>query len=266
MGYYAKHFKNKIILCNCDDPKQSNFYKFFKTKFKKLGLKKLISTHYQPSGLFEFSDAYMKEYDGKREKNIPLDQDGDFESPECVDLLKQADIVVTNPPFSKFRKFVALLVRHKKKFLIIGNFNATSYKEVFPLFQQNKIWLGMMPRGHTFIRPDGSENSVNSVWYTNLPNRKRTEEFVAAKKYAPETYPKYDNYDAIEVSKVKLIPNDYDGEMGVPITFLEKLNPSQFQLVGLSRYLSRDRGGKDFELNGKIVYMRVIIKWKELPK
>jgi hypothetical protein len=207
----------------------------------------------------------------------------DFRSKEAVELLKQADIVVTNPPFSLFREYVTQLIEYEKKLLIIGNMNAVTYKEIFPLIKDNKIWLGVSPRGMTFLRPDGSEEQTNAVWFTNLPHAKRNEELILVQKYKgnEQNYPKYDNYDAIEVSEVKNIPKDYDGVMGVPITFLDKHNPEQFEIVG-----SYNNGAHGEEVgaiktealvNGKIIlwngpvinkqplYKRILIKRKGKP-
>lgn len=230
---YRPFFKGKVVYCNCDDPEESNFWKFFKARFNGLKLKKLISTHYDQEG----KSSYKLEYDGERVTKSELDGNGDFRSPECVELLKESDIVVTNPPFSLFREFVALLMKHEKKFAIIGSMNAITYKEIFPLIKDNKIWLGYT-QPKIFIQPDGSEKKFgNILWYTNLEIPKRHEPMLLGGSYERGSkkgmFPKYDNYDAINVDRVCDIPEDYDGVMGVPITFLDKYCPEQFEIVEL---------------------------------
>lgn len=261
LKHYKKHFKDKVVLCNCDDPFISNFFNYFALNFEKLGLKKLITTCFksQSMDLFSTNDseqAIYLEYTGdKNGDNVPnpeeiginyLQGDGDFRSKECIELLKQADIVVTNPPFSLFREYVAQLVEYNKKFVIVGSLNATSYKEVFKLIQENKIWLGYnsvkrftMPENyeHNSIKiENGVKYAVfgNICWFTNLDIAKRHEDLLFYKKYSPNEYPNYDNYNAIEVNKVSEIPIDYFGAMGVPITFLDKYNPSQFEILGIT--------------------------------
>jgi hypothetical protein len=252
LRHYTRHFKNKTVLCNCDDPKVSNFFHYFSHNFEKLKLKKLITTCYKNCDADLFSKHTAEkgiylEYDGdKNDNRIPdpdeigihtLKGDGDFRSEECVKLLKQADVVVTNPPFSLFREYVEQLVKNKKKFLIIGNINAISYKECFELIRKNKMWLGYNCARH-FERPDGSMfESARSFWYTNLDTAKRHEGIIPFRNYDPAEFPAYDNYEAIEVSKAVDIPADYDGVMGVPITFLDKYNPKQFEILGIT-----DRG------------------------
>ena len=231
---YRPFFKDKIVYCNCDDPEESNFWKFFKTRFNGLKLKKLISTHYDQEG----KSSYKLEYDGERVVKSELDGNGDFRSPECVELLKESDIVVTNHPFSLFREFVALLMKYEKKFAIIGNMNAITYKEIFPLIKDNKIWLGYT-QPKIFIQPDGSEKKFgNILWYTNLEIPKRHEPMLLGGSYEKGSkkgmFPKYDNYDAINVDRVCDIPEDYDGVMGVPITFLDKYCPEQFEIVDIN--------------------------------
>lgn len=288
MRHYRKHFKGKTVLCNCDDPFESNFFKYFVLNFKRLGLKKLIATCYATSpiagqqlSLFDvvggeeeqrnkpYKAVVTKVYDvtgdggvdmfdvaelfKKHENELTeLEGDGDFRSDECLALLDEADIVVTNPPFSLFREYVATLMEHDKKFIIIGNSNAITYKEVFPLIMQNKLWLGVTRSGtgsmwfrimDDFPVKSGQkvENGVryqtidNSAWFTNLDVKKRHEEMILVKRYTPDDYPHYDNYDAIEVSKIVDIPLDYSGVMGVPITFLGKYNPDQFEIVGITK-------------------------------
>ena len=232
--HYKQHFKDKIVLCNCDEPTWSAFWKYFHLNFSALGLKKLISTHYDKT-----EPTYKMEYTGGDDNDIevgvktPLEGNGDFRNQECLDLLDEADIVVTNPPFSLFREYVAVLMEHQKKFLIIGNKNAITYKEFFPLLKENKVWLGFT-NAKEFLQRDGSiKKFVNTGWFTNLDINKCHEKLILWKNYTPEEYPKYDNYDAINVDKVSEIPCDYDGVMGVPITFLDKYNPDQFEIIGL---------------------------------
>lgn len=236
LRHYRRHFKDKTVLCNCDDPTWSAFWKYFHLNFSALGLKKLISTHYDKN-----EPTYEMEYTGGDDNDIevgvktPLEGDGDFRSEECLALLDEADIVVTNPPFSLFREYVAVLMKHQKKFIIVGNMNAITYKEIFPLIKDGLVWLGVS-RLVSFVTPEGMTKGVQCRWFTNLNIKKRHEELILVKKYAghEDEYPKYDNYDAIEVSKVTDIPLDYDGVMGVPITFLDKYCPEQFEILGTS--------------------------------
>ena len=273
---YRDHFKGKVVYCNCDDPIESEFYHYFSYKFEDLGLKKLISTGYKEDG---HGVAYIYEGDknGNRIPNIeeieryPLKGSGDFRSEECIEFLKEADIVVTNPPFSLFREYVAQLVEYGKEFLIVGNSNAITYKEIFPLIKENKLWLGVSlnaTKCSFIVNEDYDGKNVfynngvkyakvnNAVWFTNLDHKKRHEELLLYKKYNEEEYPKYDNYDAIEVSKVTDIPMDYEGIMGVPITFLNKYCPTQFEIV---KFRKGD-DGKDLCVNGKCPYFRILIK------
>ena len=262
LKHYKKHFKDKVVLCNCDDPRVSNFFHFFSYNFEKLGLKKLIATCYknQDSDLFSQNNserAIYLEYTGdKNGNNVPdaeeigikhLQGDGDFRSKECIELLKQADIVVTNPPFSLFREYVSQLVEYDKKFVIIGHQNAITYKEIFKLIKENKIWLGFGFTGGAghFIntqyenyatatdKKEGMIRVSGVHWFTNLDINKRHEDLILYKNYTPEEYPKYENFDAINVDVTKDIPVDYSGAMGVPITFLDKYNPEQFEIIGL---------------------------------
>jgi len=264
--HYKKHFKNKVVFCNCDDPRVSKFFHYFSYNFKYLKLKKLITTCYknQDMNLFSRHDterAIYLEYEGdKNENKVPdpeeigikqLKEDGDFRSPECIKLLEQADIVVTNPPFSLFREYVAQLIEFDKKFLIIGNSNAIGNKEIFPLIKIGKIWLGYKNGDMAFKVPDSYEPRTtrywedddgqkwrsmgNACWFTNLDYAKRHEDLILYKTYNETDYPKYDNYNAIEVSKVNNIPIDYKGVMGVPITFLKKYNPDQFEILGATQ-------------------------------
>jgi len=263
LKHYKKHFKNKVIYCNCDDPRVSNFFHYFSYNFEKLGLKKLIATCYKNQNMDLFSQnnsekAIYLEYNGDENgNNVPdvaeigiknLNGDGDFRSNESIELLKQADIVVTNPPFSLFREYVAQLVKYDKKFLIIGHQNALTYKEIFPLIKENKLWLGFGFKGGAahFINKhyedyatasdhkDGMIRVSGVVWYTNLDISKRHEDLILYKQYHPDEYLNYDNYDAINIDKTKDIPLDYKGVMGVPITFMNKYNPEQFEILGTS--------------------------------
>ncbi len=303
LKYYKKHFKDKVVYCNCDDPRVSNFFHYFSYNFEKLGLKKLIATCYknQERDLFSKNDsesAIYLEYTGDKNGNFVPDPeeigikhlkgDGDFRSKESIDLLKQADIVVTNPPFSLFREYVAQLIEHDKKFVIVGHQNAITYKEIFKLIKENKLWLGYGFKGGAghFInehyedyatatdRKEGMIRVSGVHWFTNLEINKRHEDLILYKNYNKEEYPKYDNYNAIEVSKTKEIPMDYAGIMGVPITFLDKYNPDQFEIFGLSASAGYNEsivgipflGEKDARplLNGKNTYARIFIKNKRL--
>lgn len=335
LHHYWEHFRGKTILCNCDDPYESNFFKYFAMHFNHLGLKKLICTCYAGSPVQEtqlslFGDDVpvgepqtdRKPYKIVIENEIPdmngsgavdltdvelflqsdegkpelLHGDGDFRSEECIKLLKEADIVVTNPPFSLFREYVAQLIEYDKKFIIIGNQNAITYKEIFPLLKDNKMWLGYgFSGGNAYFsiptqdisrfangvyNPEtGLVKFRNCAWYTNLDIVKRHEEMILYKPYDPEEYPKYDNYNAIEVSKTADIPCDYNGVMGVPITFLDKYNPEQFDILMLANGNARtntdedilnsvdyvhhpnDKGGLGV-INGERVYARILIHRK----
>ena len=296
LRHYKEHFKDKVVFCNCDDPRVSNFFHYFSYNFEQLGLKKLITTCYknQNSGLFsehESERAVYLEYTGDRDgNNVPdpeeigiknLKGDGDFRSEESVELLKQADIVVTNPPFSLFREYVALLDKYEKKFLIVGTMFAITYKEVFKLIKENKIWLGYgFEQGNAYFKIAHDNDYANGVydantglvkfrnvaWFTNLEHKKRHEELILYKRYTPEEYPKYDNYDAIEVSRIANIPMDYDGVMGVPITFLENYNPEQFEILGANRGVDQDPNkiyGRGSHLNGKETFKRLFIRNKK---
>lgn len=323
MKHYKNHFKDKVVYCNCDDPRVSNFFHFFSYNFEKLGLKKLITTCYKSQSMDLFSENASKqaiylEYTGDKNGNlvpdpeeigiVELKGDGDFRSKESIELLKQADIVVTNPPFSLFREFISQLDDYDKKFIIIGNVNAITYKETFRLIKENKLWLGASihsgdrefgvphdypitaagsridKNGNKFIRVKGVR------WFTNLDYEERHEDLILYKSYTPKEYPKYENFDAINVNKTKDIPADYDGYMGVPITFLDKYNPDQFEIIGLGisnsgieigvqpykpehkkyRKEVQKRGAVDGDLymmiNGEVSvpYARIIIKNKTL--
>lgn len=292
LSHYKEHFRGKTVLCNCDDPRISNFFRYFAYNFEHLGLKRLITTCYknQNTDLFSMNtceQAIWLEYFGdKNGDKIPnpdeigihnFKGDGDFRSAECIELLKQADIVVTNPPFSLFREYVAQLIEYDKKFVIIGHQNAITYKEIFPLIKDNKIWLGYGFKGgaghfiskyeDTATAGDHREGMIRVsgvVWFTNLDIDKRHEDLILYKTYNPEDYPKYDNYDAINVDKTSDIPCDYDGVMGVPITFLDKYNPNQFEIVAFRKGVD----GKDLiysTLEGGVVqpYFRILVRlWR----
>lgn len=272
LRHYKDHFKNKIIFCNCDDPEESNFWKYFELNFEFLGLKKLISTHYnatEPSYKLELIGDIGG--DGKVTKGdiikTPLKQNGDFRSPECVEILKEVDIVVTNPPFSIIRDYIAQLDEYNKKFIFIGPQNIITYKEVFPLIKDNKLWLGYT-HPKEFVKPDGNFQKFGNIsWFTNLKIKKRTENLLLYKKYNAKDYPKYDSFDAIHVGKVKDIPCDYYGIMGVPITVLDNYNPDQFTIIGISNH--GDMAGIPFtnnsycEINGDRKYCRLFIQRKK---
>jgi hypothetical protein len=326
-GHYTGHFKGKTIFCNCDDPYESNFFKYFALSFNVLGLKKLIATCYAGSpiantqlslfdheskenkttrmphkiiineaidenkdGAFDLQDIVASLAKNKKNTLTRLSGDGDFRSQECIEILKEADIVVTNPPFSLFREYIAQLMEHKKQFLIIGNINAITYKEVFPLVKENKIWLGVSIHSgdREFRVPDYypldaagyrvDKNGIKYIrvkgvrWITNLDYKQRHEDLFLYKAYNSTEYPKYDNYDAINVSKTEEIPKDYDGVMGVPITFMDKYNPDQFEIISANDVrvnesipykehgLIKDKEGA---IDGKPTYVRILIKRKK---
>ena len=275
MRYYKDFFKGKVVYCNCDDARESNFFKYFSLNFEFLGLKKLITTGYKADG-----KGVVLVYEGDKNGNRRVDNeeiivnelngDGDFRSEECIEYLKQADVVVTNPPFSLFRQYVKQLMDYGKKFIIIGNQNAITYKEIFPYIKNNQLWLGMN-FVKSFEKPNGDIQKFGNIsWFTNIENKKRTQPIDLYKRYSFEEYPKYDNYDAIEVSRVDEIPMDYDGVMGVPITFLYKYNPTQFEIIGMSASAGYNKdivgipfiGEKDARclINGKNVYARILIR------
>ena len=321
LRYYRKHFKGKTVFCNCDDPFESNFFKYFVLNFNRLGLKKLIATCYATSpianqqlSLFDvlggdeankgkpYKAVVTKIYDATGDGGIDmldvaelfkigenelieLKGDGDFRSDECLELLEEANIVVTNPPFSLFREYVGTLMDYNKEFLIIGSQNALTYKEIFPLLMANKMWLGYKSGDMAFTVPDYYEpretrywededgqkwrSMGNICWFTNLDIKKRHEDLILIKKYNPEEYPKYDNYNAINIDRVVNIPYDYEGLMGVPITFMDKYNPEQFEIIdGIGRYsiLNNEetkKAGKYLSMiDGKAKYFRYIIRNK----
>ena len=293
LQFYKSHFKDKVVFCNCDDPRVSNFFKYFAGNFEELGIKKILTSCYreqsgdlfggknQESGFFfEYANTDEQKSTINSPEILPLEGDGDFRSPESIELLKQSDIVVTNPPFSLFREYVEQLVKYNKKFLIIGNVNAITYKEIFKLIKENKAWLGInLGRGVSgFIVPQhyelyGTEARIdefgnrivspnNCLWLTNLDTFKRHEDILLTKKYHgnEREYPKYDNYDGINVNKTEDIPLDYKGVMGVPITFLHKFNPDQFDLIKFRK----GNDEKDLSINGKCPYFRILIRNKRV--
>ncbi len=298
LKHYREHLLGKTVYCNCDDPTISNFYHYFKQNFEKLGLKKLITTCYKNRQIEMFSKHDSKtaariEYlgNGTGPTKFQLKEDGDFRSQECIALLKQADIVVTNPPFSLFREYIAQLIEYNKEFVVIGNKNAITYKEIFPLIKADKLWIGNTPMSQDLLfdvpeqyaeelrktkKPGSAYKIVDgivkarsqSVWFTNLDHKKRNEELTLFKRYSPEKYPKYDNYDAIDVDKTAHIPKDYAGEMGVPITFLDKHNPQQFEIIGMDRPLITQLTGKQsrFRIEGKEIYARIVIRNKGIQQ
>lgn len=288
LKYYKDYFKGKVVYCNCDgflNEEKSNFFVYFSLNYEFLGLKGLICTKYNPNGKgrkYEYyGDLNGNNYPDEEEIfTSDLEGDGDFRSEECIEILKKCDIVCTNPPFSLFRQYVAQLFEYHKDFLIIGNVNAISYKEVFPLINENKMWLGVssfnkgmyfgVPDDYTYAdtyKFDRERNGkkvmrVSSIcWFTNLDHKKRHEELLLYKKYNTEEYPKYDNYDAIEVGKTKDIPMDYNGIMGVPITFLDKYCPEQFEIVGqmMTTKVTEFNFGYPY-INGKKKFARLLIK------
>lgn len=307
LRHYKKHFKNKVVYCNCDDPRVSNFFKYFSLNFEKLGLKKLITTCYKNQNMNLFSQnksdkAIYLEYEGDKNKNqIPdpeeigiksLSGNGDFRSEEAIKLLKQSDIVVTNPPFSLFREYLAQLFKYNKKFLIIGHQNQIKYKEAFKLLKDNKMWMGYGFKGNAahFINKHYKDYAtagdhkkgmirVSGVtWLTNLDHTKRHERLILYKKYNESDYLKYDNYDAINVDKTKDIPIDYKGVMGVPITFMYKYNPDQFEILGMTsgrnefeaiptkKYLNPVQHNEDgSRINGSKANTSAAILWKKKP-
>lgn len=289
LKHYRKHFRGKTVYCNCDDPTISGFFRYFYLNFERLGLGKLITTCYknkQPD-LFSTHDkktAIGIEYTGSKPNVFCLKDDGDFRSQECVELLKQSDIVVTNPPFSLFREYVAQLIENDKKFLIVGSMNAITYKEIFPMIKDGKLWLGYGTAGKDMLfdvpesyarelvetKKEGSAYRIvddvikgrlgNAGWFTNLDHKKRHEDLILYKKYSPDEYPKYDNFDAIEVSKTAHIPVDFAGLMGVPISFLDKHNPDQFQIVRFRK----GNDDKDLSINGRCPFFRIVIRNKRI--
>ena len=325
LKHYKEQFRGKVIYCNCDDPFESNFFKYFASNFNALGLKKLITTSYSGSPivggqlpLFEMAGSKGKQplkieikevpdtdKDGainlddvkyllKHDKNTatPLRGSGDFRSDECIELLKQSDIVITNPPFSLFREYVAQLMENKKKFLILGDQNAITYKETFGYIKDDKLWVGYDNGGTKWfqvpmdydISTESRKKIVNGVkyfsmgrilWFTNLDTTKRHEELTLYKKYSPKEYSKFDYYNAINVNRYIDIPMDYNGAMGVPITFIDKYNPAQFEIISSNDIRLNDNvpykehgliKDKDGAINGKPTYVRIVIKNKKVKK
>lgn len=282
---YKEHLKDKVIFCNCDDPEESHFWRYLSENFEFLGLKKLVSTHFdydKPSYKLEIIADING--DGKINKldtvKTPLKQNGDFRSPECIEILKESDIVITNPPFSLFREYIAQLFEYEKKFIIIGNQNAITYKDFFKLIQENRVWFWKsihsgdrefrVPEHYPLLaawsRVDAEWNKYIRVkwvrWFTNIDYKERHEDLILYKVYRENKseYPKYDNYDAINVDKTKDIPIDYTGHIGVPITFLDKFNPDQFEIIKFRK----GNDEKDLSINGKCPYFRIIIQNKKL--
>jgi len=288
LQHYKSHFEGRTILCNCDDPEWSNFWLYFSLNFDFLGLKKLISIHYEkdvPSYKLEITRGIDLNNDGKYNQKdtvkTALLQNGDFRSPESIELLQECDIVCTNPPFSLFREYIDLLMKYEKKFLVIGNMNAITYKEIFKYIKNNALWLGVNSNKtmefrlsneyEKWERFDNEGNKYGKVpaisWFTNLSHNKRNEKLILYRNYNENDYPKYDNYNAIEVSKTKDIPIDYKGVMGVPITFLSCFNPEQFEILGIMNTGEINKGiryentphGRPI-INGKEIYFRILIK------
>lgn len=293
LKYYRESFEGKVVLCNCDDSEESEFTRYFILNFHALKLKRLICTFFDGSlnnSAFAFvyngedlnGDGRISQADidmirqNKAFRNVMMDDSGfdrnnptesnkkglygsgDFRSINAKSYLEMADIVVTNPPFSLFREYVAQLMEYNKKFLIVGNKNAITYKEIFPYIMENKLWMGMTSPNE-FRTPSGEiTKQVAGLcrWFTNLPNQKRTEPMELWKEYNPEVYPKYDNYDAINVDKTYMIPKDYDGVMGVPISFLDKYCPTQFRIVKFRK----GNDDKDLSINGVTPYFRILIQ------
>lgn len=311
IGHYRRHFKGKVVLCNCDDPFESNFCRYFLRNFNVLGLKRLICTSYSSSkvvatqallfddaneplvaehgyvldvrsmgrGDKEFSDAYIKRFLRASRVIRKLKGNGDFRSPECIKYLKKADIIVTNPPFSLFKEIVAEIRKYGKSFLLIGNQNALTYKEIFPLIQKNEAWTGYQFGEMKFRVPQSSEpRSIrywvdedgqkwrslgNAMWLTNLDTERRHERLALVKKYSPDEYPRYDSYDAINVRRITDIPYDFAGIMGVPVTIINRYNADQFEIVGEANH------GSDNEydlfkptVGGKLLFKRILIRNK----
>ena len=276
LRHYRNHFKGKVVYCNCDDARESNFFKYFSLSFEFLGLKKLIATGYKENGkgvalVYEGDKNGNRNVDDEEINVTELNGNGDFRSEECIEFLKEADIVVTNPPFSLFREYVTQLMQYGKKFLIIGNKNAITYKEIFPYIKNNELWLGTTNPNEYFLPNGEITKSVAGLcrWFTNLEHKKRNEELILYKHYNPTEYPKYENSNAIEVSKVAEIPMGYEGVCGVPISFLDKYCPNQFRILDArdialndkqrnkSTYLIKDADGT---INGKATYARILIQ------
>lgn len=288
MCHYKNEFKDKIIFLNCDDPDYSNFWKYFHLNFYAFEIKKLISTHYETEKPSYKLEIIASDTERNGQLTMPqyvktdLKQNGDFRSPECIEIMKEADLIITNPPFSLFREYIAQLFEYNKKFIIIGNQNALTYKEIFPLIRDNKMWYGMSIHSHGRdfrvpddyplkayeYRTDEKGNKYINIkgvrWFTNIDYKERHEDLILYKEYSEDEYKKYDDYDAIEVSKTAEIPLNYYGKMGVPISFMDKYNPDQFEILGLDRYVEDNpHYGKRFTINGKETYARIIIRRKQ---
>ena len=290
--YYKNQLKDKIVLCNCDDPKSSAFWKYLHLNFSELGLKKLVSTYYNETG-FAFKTEYTGGDDNDIEKGVKtlLKGNGDFRSAECLNILDECNVVITNPPFSLFRDFVDVMMKHKKKFLVLGNMNAVTYKQIFPFIKNNLLWYGVsihsgttkfyIPKDYTITTKNWGKDETGKIyanfrsirWFTNLDHNFRLISKLALHEhYTPEKYPKYDNYNAINVNKVAEIPFDYDGVMGVPITFMDKYNPNQFEILGVTEAWDKSNEVQSIRLpykgpqcacvNGKQLYKRILIRKK----
>ena len=292
LTYYKKHLKNKIVLCNCDDPKSSAFWKYLHLNFSQLELKKLVSTCYNENDV-----AFKTEYTGGDDNNIEkgiktqLKGNGDFRSEECLNILDECDVVITNPPFSLFREFVDVLMKYKKKFLVLGNMNAVAYKQIFPFIKNNLLWYGVsihsggikfyIPKDYPITTKNWGKDETGRIfvkvggirWFTNLEHDFRLKSKLNLhERYTPEKYSKYDNYNAINVNKVAEIPCDYDGAMGVPITFIDKYNPEQFEILGIASTWDKSnevqsiripyKGRLEASINGKQLYKRILIRKK----
>jgi len=290
LRHYKDHFKDKVVYCNADDPRVSNFFHYFSYNFEHLGLKKLITTCYKNQDMDLFT-MYDKEsaialiYEGEKDNGrvptvenigvIELEGDGDFRSPEAIEFLKEADIVVTNPPFSLFIDYMEQLVEYEKDFLIIGNINALTFNSIFPLIRENKIWLGYNST-RFFLQPDGTIfETARTYWYTNLGIRKRHEDFILYKKYNEEDYPKFEYYDVINIDRAVDMPMDYEGAMAVPISFTDKYNPNQFEILDANDYRVSDDipykthgliKDKEALVNGETKYARVVLRNKKVVK
>ena len=297
LKHYKHHFKDKVVFCNCDDPEHSNFWLYFSLNFEELELKKLIATHFdkeKPSYKLEM----WRDSAGVHSSIKTLRENGDFRSAESIALLKESDIVVTNPPFSLFREYVAQLIEYEKKFVILSNMNAITYKEFFPLLKENQVWAGygfnlsmiyktpypnLLESNRKYVKAKGYDPDAGYVkvpaicWFTNLDIDKRHENLILYKRYTPSEYPKYDNYNAINVDKVTDIPIDYYGVMGVPITFLDKYNPDQFEIInGMNRYMIvgeeklnariKEERSHLCKIGENTTYFRVLIKRKKLDE
>ena len=245
LQHYKKRFRGKIIYCNCDNPEFSNFWKYFQIHFKEFGIRKLIATYYdsgKPTYKYELSQG------NDEPVKTPLISSGDFRSPECIGILKEADVIITNPPFSLFREYIAQLMKYEKRFAVIGSLNAVGYKDIFPYIKSRQLWISSNNQHQFFRIPDDYDIGVTKVdsdghkyavigniaWFTNIPTQREFADLALTALYSPEKYPCYDNYNAININKLSEIPCDYDGIMGVPVTFIAKYNPEQFKILGIT--------------------------------